>query len=64
MSKESISWFQWNIQIYSKGKYLKSLFKQGQGPGEIYAKYIPGIYNKAENYVLVKTIMHPTINTL
>lgn len=37
-----------------RGKYLKSLFKQGQGPGEIYAKYIPGIYNKAENYVLVK----------
>lgn len=28
-----------------RGKYLKSLFKQGQGPGEIYAKYIPGIYN-------------------
>lgn len=42
-----------------EGKYIKPLFKAGQGPGEIYAKNTPGIYNKSGNYVLVSNYGAP-----
>jgi hypothetical protein len=49
-----------NISKYTpEGKYIKSLFKKGQGPGEIYAKNAPGIYNKSGNYVLVSNYGAP-----
>lgn len=37
-----------------EGKFIKPLFKKGQGPGEIYQKNTPAVYNLEENYVVVK----------
>lgn len=37
-----------------KGMFIKPLFKKGQGPGEIYQKNTPAVYNLEDNYVVVK----------
>lgn len=37
-----------------EGRFVKPLFKKGQGPGEIFQKNTPGVYNLEENYVVVK----------
>lgn len=37
-----------------EGVFIKPLFKKGQGPGEIYQKNTPAVYNLEENYVVVK----------
>lgn len=41
------------LKYNSKGQFIKSLFKKGQGPGEVMQKYGRAVYDMSHNHVYV-----------